>query len=493
MYKLPFIMIGLSIWQFSFAQPLNNHLQFDGTDDYISLNNMDVSGNAITLEAIINSSDLSNCQFRDCRIISKAVGLSTPEHYWMLSTNYSGPNTVLRFRLKTNGISTILVATAGPLSENTWYHVAATYDGANMKLFLDGTEVGSTTKTGALTINPAVEAWIGANPPSIENPWKGGIDEVRIWNVARTQTQLQAYSNNELTGTEVGLQAYYQLNEGTGQTINDQAGNNNTVLGSTTSADSSDPTFAINNPEQNVTFNLQVILEGAFDPAQSTMTGNLLQKHMLPQGQPYTGSPWYYQGTEGDGWLPIDYPLGTVDWVLVSIRTTLDPAAEVARAAAVLLEDGTISPFDVDLNTAGSLYVMIEHRNHLPILSPQPIPIINNTVSYDFTLEDCYNVGTGFGQKLVGTNWMMYAGNADQEGLNSCDINSADRTFWDTVNGLFGVYNPGDFNLDGDINAADRIVFSFNNGIFTRIPKSTDTVGTNPILTCPPPSSVLDN
>ncbi len=476
------------------AQPLNNHLQFDGVDDYISLNNMDVSGNAITLEAWINSSNLNNCVNDQCRIISKALSPTPEDHYWMLSTTSSSVgNTLLRFRIKTNGITTTQAATVGSLLENTWYHVAATYDGTAMKLFLDGNEVGSTPKTGSLTTNASVDAWIGGNAPTATgHPWQGGIDEVRIWNTARTPAQIQANSSTELFGNEPGLLAYYKFNEGSGQTITDAAGNNNTVLGSSNNPDSNDPTFANPNPNQNVTFNLQVFLEGAYDIGLETMTGSLIQRAVVPQRQPYTGSPWNYPGTEGNGWLPTDYPAGALDWVLVSLRTALDPETEVAQVAAVLLEDGTIFPFDINLNKSiSSLYVMVEHRNHLPILSAIPIPISNNTVSYDFTAQNSYTP-TGFGQKQVGSNWVMYGGNADQEGLNSCDINASDRAFWETVNGLFGVYNLGDYNLDADVNAADRIVFNNNNGIYTSIPKSTDTVSNDAILICPATNFELD-
>ncbi len=471
------------------AQPLNNHLQFDGVDDYVSLNNMDVSGNAITLEALINSSNLNNCSTGDCRIISKAIGVAEDDHYWMLSTFNNGAESVLRFRLTTNGITTTQIATIGSFSNNTWYHVAATYDGSTMKLFLDGNEISSIPKTGSLTTNATADAWIGGNPPiATTRPWQGGIDEVRIWNTARTAAEIQANLNTELTGSESGLKAYYQFTEGTGQTINDSAGNNNTVLGSTNSTDTNDPTFVISNPQQEVTVNLNVFLEGAYDPAQAAMTGELLLRGVVPQGQPYLDAPWNYPGTEGSGWLPIDYPVETVDWVLVSLRETLDPETEVARVAAVLLKDGTISPFNIDLNGATNpLYVMIEHRNHLPILSAQSIPIVNNTLSYDFTAENSYSP-SGFGQKQVGANWMMYGGNADQDALNGCDINAADRIYWQTVNGLFDVYNPGDYDLNGDINAADRIIFSVNNGIFTSIPKSDSS----PELSCTAPNFVLD-
>ncbi len=470
------------------AQPLNNHLLFDGTDDYISLNNMDVSGNQITLEALINSSNLNNCTNDQCRIISKAVSPLPADHYWMLSTDNVGGNTVLRFRLKTNGTTTTLQANSGILSANTWYHVAATYDGTTMRLFLDGTQVGTTPKTGTMTTNAAAEVWIGGNPPKATgHPWQGEIDEVRIWNTARTQAEIQANKNSELLGNESGLQAYYQFNEGSGQTIADAAGTNSTILGSTSNADTNDPGFA--NPNPMTTFNLQVFLEGAYDAGQGSMTGSLLQRAVVPPGQPYTNSPWNYPGTEGNGWLPADYPVETVDWVLVSLRESLDPETEVARVAAVLLKDGTISSFDLNLNNSTNpLHVMIEHRNHLPIISAQPIPIINNTLSYDFTAQNSYSP-SGFGQKQVGSNWMMYGGNSDQEGLNSCDINAADRAFWETVNGLFGVYNPGDYDLNGDVNGADRIVFNYNNGIFTTIPKSE-----NPevVLNCPTSSFLLD-
>ncbi len=465
------------------AQPLNNHLIFDGSDDYISLNNMDVSGNAITLEALINSSDLSNCQYSDCRIISKAEGLSTPDHYWMLSTNNSGANTVLRFRLKTNGNSTTLVATTGALSENTWYHVAATYDGAMMRLFLDGTEVGSTAKTGTLTTNSAVGAFIGANPPVIDNPWKGEIDEVRIWNTARTQAQIQANGSSELTGNEAGLQAYYQFNEGSGQTINDQAGNNNTVLGSTSIADSNDPNFANSNPPNPI--DLKVLLEGSYDPSANEMMNALETRNLIPINQPFNQAPWYYNGNETKVIAQVS------DWVLVSFRTEIDGNSEVGRAAGLVQLDGQIhfpstNVLPSSLNTP--VYIVIETRNHLTIMSPQPVAVNNGMLTYDFTVADSYK-GGGRGQKqLSNGKWSMFSGDIN----NDLDINGADRVLWAAANGSFGAYLQEDLNLDGDVNGNDKIYWDLNNGVFSTVPKS-DTLRTNAVFSCPAPNFVLNN
>ena len=57
--------------------------------------------------------------------------------------------------------------------------------------------------------------------------FNGIIDEVRIWNVARTQQEIQQYMHQQLTGTEPGLVGYWQFNEGTGNTAYDKTVNAN--------------------------------------------------------------------------------------------------------------------------------------------------------------------------------------------------------------------------------------------------------------------------
>ncbi len=159
-------------------------LDFDGTNDYVDLGNLDVPGSAITVAAWVNSDLLTNCGATDCRILSKAVGVAEQDHYIMLSTITSS-GAKLRFRLKAGGTTNTLIATTGTLSNSTWYHVAATYDGTTMRVYLDGVEVGSTSKTGAISTNSSVAMWIGGNPPSSTvRPWDGKIDDVRLYDAA---------------------------------------------------------------------------------------------------------------------------------------------------------------------------------------------------------------------------------------------------------------------------------------------------------------------
>jgi hypothetical protein len=168
-------------------------LDFDGGDDYVDVGTFDLSGGSLTLAAWIFSRNLANCSSSDCRILSKATSTAEADHWFMLSTIADGSDAVLRFRLKTDGTTTTLIAGSGGLPEDTWVHAAAVYDGATMELFLDGISVGSTPKSGSLSTNAGVGVWIGGNPPDASSkPWDGLIDEVRIYDRALTAGEILA-------------------------------------------------------------------------------------------------------------------------------------------------------------------------------------------------------------------------------------------------------------------------------------------------------------
>ncbi len=246
------------------ALPGSQHLVFDGSNDRVDLGNIDIPGNQMTLEAWVNSSDLSNCAARDCRIIAKATGVNDQDHYWMVSTIQDGGNTALRFRLKTNGNTSTLVSSSN-VPENSWVHIAATYDGSAMRLYQDGNLVGTTSKSGSITTASTVPAWLGDSPVG-NRPWQGAIDDVRIWTVARSQAEISQAMNQELTGLEDNLFAYYKLNEGGGQTAVDSGSNGlDGVLGSSTNSDSADPTYGIETPDvQSPTTPQNVVVANAY-------------------------------------------------------------------------------------------------------------------------------------------------------------------------------------------------------------------------------------
>jgi len=220
-----------------------------------------------------------------------------------------------------------------------------------------------------------------------------------------------------------------------------------------------DPTFV----------DVSLFLEGAYDQLTQLHRTELINKGLLPSNQPYHSPPWNYSGTEGSGWTTVDYPTGTVDWVLVSLRETLSPDSEVAKGAAVLLEDGSLHSFDLVIPAnIDSAYVAVYHRNHLPVLSPQRVGITNQQLSFDFRFSDSYSTGTGFGQKQLGGNWGLFAGNGAFSVVGN-DVNANDAALWKNDNGYFNKYLISDYNFDGDVNGIDKILWNLNNGVFTGV------------------------
>ncbi|HRO08156.1 MAG TPA: hypothetical protein PK047_04765, partial [Saprospiraceae bacterium] len=244
--------------------------------------------------------------------------------------------------------------------------------------------------------------------------------------------------------------------------------------------------------------NLQVLLEGPFKDKGDgqTMTTKLNNLGYLPGqkpvpffgiptpvGQPYGIAPWNYAGNEGINYdkslqgPKAGYAADITDWVLVSLRETTSPSSTVCQKAALLHSDGTvemISGFDcceIDLNK--QYYVVVEHRNHLIVMSHVKLPISNNSITYDFTSHQSYRGLLGNGQKIIDGKFVMFAGNGDQiETVSSVkDVNIKDKDLWLLHNGENSQYNINDFELNGDVNVQDKNMWLDNNSIFTDVPR----------------------
>ena len=160
-------------------------IEFDGSSGMIALGNMNISGPGLTLMAWIRADDFG---IYDARIISKATGVQDNDHYWMLST-FS--NNSIRFRLKAGGSTTTLISVGGVVSQNQWHHVAAVYNGLEMRIFVDGIMRGSTPKTGQVDSNATVPASIG-NQPQGAKSFDGTVDEVKFFNYALNNDEIFA-------------------------------------------------------------------------------------------------------------------------------------------------------------------------------------------------------------------------------------------------------------------------------------------------------------
>jgi len=109
----------------------------------------------------------------------------------------------------------------GLTASEGWFHVAATYDGASFHGFVNGSEQGAHPLTSVLATAQTVVrlGW----SPFTDAHFDGMIDEVRLWNVARTAEEIKRTMSERLTGNEGWLVAYWRFDEGTGSIARDSS------------------------------------------------------------------------------------------------------------------------------------------------------------------------------------------------------------------------------------------------------------------------------
>jgi hypothetical protein len=183
------------------AGAFGNGLKFDGSNDYVISSANGTALTSLTMEAYVKFTANETKG-----ILQWASGLShtNPFIYW----KQSGLDLSI-YMNNAYGITTTL-------SLNTWYHVALVYSSNLYTLYINGTSV-ATYNGGFLYQNSATSFYLGNG---YHGYFGGVLDEVRIWNTARTQSQIQASKNSELVGTETGLVAYYNFNQGTADGTN---------------------------------------------------------------------------------------------------------------------------------------------------------------------------------------------------------------------------------------------------------------------------------
>lgn len=115
------------------------------------------------------------------------------------------------------------IAGVTPILNDTWYHAAFTYDGAELKLYLNGKLENTLANTCLPRYDSIQQAALGTMLTSTGGQngfFQGALDEVRIWNVAHSQSEILADINHQVTaGT--GLIGRWGMNEGGGSTITD--------------------------------------------------------------------------------------------------------------------------------------------------------------------------------------------------------------------------------------------------------------------------------
>jgi hypothetical protein len=136
-----------------------------------------------------------------------------------------------------------------------WYHLAGTFGGGRMTAYVNGEAIGSQPVVDQIDLDHS-DIVIGKGDPSFSSGeyFHGQLDDIRIWNVARTPEQILAGMNSRLTGKEPGLVAWWNFEDGTGKDASGRG--NDAILGgqaktkSATPPDASAPAEAVEDWEK---------------------------------------------------------------------------------------------------------------------------------------------------------------------------------------------------------------------------------------------------
>ena len=203
-------------------------LYFDGLDDYMygSVINNVTFGSQFTIEMLVNiSPSMANSgavlfsisrtktdYTNEALLLLIPTGQGAKLRFWDYSTTYGFPE-------NSNNLSTIV------LQPNQTYHIAFVKNGLTGTYYVNGQLAG--TVSAAVDVHYGNDSvYLGSNFRDNNNYYNGYMDEVRIWNVARTQSDIQTYMNKKLTGQENGLAVYWDFDENvTATTVFDLTGN----------------------------------------------------------------------------------------------------------------------------------------------------------------------------------------------------------------------------------------------------------------------------
>ena len=156
--------------------------KFDGVDDYISTNFPSQSSiiNSVTLSSWIRINDFYNGWFP---ILEKPT--STNQGSFHLSYE-NGASSLYFFLSGISGTSSI----SKPLSKSQWYSCIVTYDGSLRKFYIDGQLIGTSVASGQINLtNTGLE--IGRDTPGLVEYANGQLDDIRIYNRALSDTEVQ--------------------------------------------------------------------------------------------------------------------------------------------------------------------------------------------------------------------------------------------------------------------------------------------------------------
>ena len=194
----------------------NRVLSLDGDGDFVRIadsQSLHSFSNAITIEVWVKAS--SYAEYGDINSIIRKNVASGAENFLLRFRNVDG-NLFVQMSLIGIGI----LAAQHEFAVDQWYHLAGAYDRSAITFLINGVTIESGNFSGPLYIDKS-DLFIGRGDPEFRSGeyFHGALDEVRIWNVARSPEEIRAAMNSSLTGKEDGLVVYLNFDGGTAKDL----------------------------------------------------------------------------------------------------------------------------------------------------------------------------------------------------------------------------------------------------------------------------------
>ena len=211
-----------------YAQGGGSCLKFDGVDDWLNCGTNDLNiSDSITVEAWV----------KPAADQPTAYGRIVDKYNWY---NKKGFNLVIEIGSSPGGIDFDFWGDDGiqggnvgttQVINNKWHHLAATYDGNRLILYTDGRIENQTTNGGKKLTTSINNLGIGNNfDGAAWFPYKGQIDEVKIWGAVLDSLVIRNWMFRSLTSRHPNysdLAGYWNFDEGNGSMTSDLSGNGN--------------------------------------------------------------------------------------------------------------------------------------------------------------------------------------------------------------------------------------------------------------------------
>lgn len=363
-----------------------------------------------------------------------------------------------------------------------WTALASVVDPISILGVASSLSTGSITTTTAFIPDTYTAYTLGFinNPPVINSNGAGASANIDInentTDVALAQaTDLDADSiSYTLSGSDAAL---FTINETTGairfQSAPDYEspgdGNSDNVYeiivsasDGSTGVDSQTLNITVTDISETIQLRVQAVLQGAYDANTGLMRDALRSAGYLPLQEPYTALAMIANGTGGGeittaGVLAITGADAIVDWVLIELRDSSN-ASVLATRAALLQRDGDvvdtdgISAVNIASQPAGSYLLALKHRNHLGIVTVNPLAIsLGVETALDFTAPSTLTQGGNSRVELLAGLSALWAGdaNSDDKVIAHGSKNEVNRIMANVWQAVGNVNQQANFILDG--------------------------------------------